>query len=110
MLFFLYLGYLLVFDNLTDKIKAEKISAIISIIGFINIPIIKFSVEYWNTLHQKASIIRSGGVAINPAFLKPLLLMFVFYFCVFIFCSLIIVKNEIMNRKIQSIIIKNSSL
>jgi heme exporter protein C len=106
-LFFLYLGYLLLFDNIEDKIKAEKISAIISIVGFINIPIIKFSVEYWNSLHQKASIIRSGGMAIDSSFLKPLLLMFAVYFCTFIFISLIAVKNEIMKRKIQSIILKN---
>jgi heme exporter protein C len=106
-LFFLYLGYLLLFDNIEDKIKAEKISAIISIVGFINIPIIKFSVEYWNSLHQKASIIRSGGMAIDSSFLKPLLLMFAVYFCTFIFVSLIAVKNEIMKRKIQSITLKN---
>lgn len=106
-LFFLYLGYLLLYDNIEDKIKAEKISAIISIVGFINIPIIKFSVEYWNSLHQKASIIRSGGMAIHPSFLKPLLLMFAVYFCTFIFVSLIAVKNEIMKRKIQSLILKN---
>ena len=106
-LFFLYLGYLLLYDNIEDKIKAEKISAIISIIGLINIPIIKFSVEYWNSLHQKASIIRSGGVAIHSSFLEPLLLMFAFYFCTFIFVSLIAVKNEIMKRKIQSLTLKN---
>ena len=106
-LFFLYLGYLLLYDNIEDKIKAEKISAIISIVGFINIPIIKFSVEYWNSLHQKASIIRSGGIAIHPSFLKPLLLMFAVYFCTFIFVSLIAVKNEIMKRKIQSLTLKN---
>jgi heme exporter protein C len=108
-LFFLYLGYLLLFDTIEDKIKAEKISAIIAVVGLINIPIIKFSVEYWNSLHQKASIIRSGGVAIHPAFLKPLLLMFAVYFCSFIFVSLIAVKNEIMKRKIQSLILKNNN-
>ncbi len=109
-LFFLYLGYLLLFDNIEDKIKAEKISAIISIVGFVNIPIIKFSVEYWNSLHQKASIIRSGGTAIHPSFLEPLLLMFGAYFCTFIFVSLIAVKNEIMKRKIQSLTLKNNNL
>jgi len=108
-LFFLYVGYLLVYENIDQPTKAEKISAIIAIIGFINIPIIKFSVEYWNSLHQKASIIRSGGVAIHPAFLKPLLLMFAVYFCTFIFVSLIAVKNEIMKRKIQSLILKNNN-
>jgi len=110
MLFFLYVGYLLVYDNISDNIKAEKISAIIAIVGFINIPIIKFSVEYWNSLHQKASIIRNGGMAIHSDFLKPLFLMFGFYFSLFVVLSLLIIKTRIIKHKIESIIIKNSSL
>ncbi|MBM3590882.1 MAG: hypothetical protein FJX30_05905 [Alphaproteobacteria bacterium] len=110
MLFFLYIGYLIVYDNISDNIKAEKISAIIAIVGFINIPIIKFSVEYWNSLHQKASIIRNGGMAIHSDFLKPLFLMFGFYFSLFVVLSLLIIKTRIIKHKIESIIIKNSSL
>jgi heme exporter protein C len=102
-LFFLYLSYLIIVDSFDDISKGERIGAIISIIGFINIPIIKFSVEYWNSLHQKASIIRSGGVSIDPQMLKPLILMFIVYFCYFIFLSLIIVKNSLMLKKINKI-------
>jgi len=98
-LFFLYLGYIILLDSFEDIGKGEKIAAIISIIGFINIPIIKFSVEYWNSLHQPASIMRSGGVAIDPAMLKPLLLTFGFYFCYFVFISLLKVKTEILLKK-----------
>ena len=79
----------------------DKKSAIISIIGFINIPIIKFSVEYWNSLHQKASIIRSKGIAIDPAMLKPLMIMSAMFFCYFIFLSLILVKNSLMLKKLN---------
>lgn len=100
-LFFLYLGYIILLDSFDDQEKGEKIAAIISIIGFINIPIIKFSVEYWNSLHQPASIIRSGGVAIDSAMLKPLLLMFGFYFSFFVFLSLIKVKTAIQQKKLQ---------
>jgi heme exporter protein C len=99
-LFFLYLGYIILLDSFDDREKGEKIAAIISIIGFINVPIIKFSVEYWNSLHQRASIIRSGGVAIDPQMLKPLLLMFMVYFSYFIFLSLLKVKTEILQRKL----------
>ena len=102
-LFFLYLSYLIIVDSFDDISKGERIGAIISIIGFINIPIIKFSVEYWNSLHQKASIIRSGGVSIDPQMLKPLILMFIVYFCYFIFLSLILVKNSLMLKKINKI-------
>ena len=100
-LFFLYLGYIILLDSFDDQEKGEKIAAIISIVGFINIPIIKFSVEYWNSLHQPASIIRSGGVAIDLAMLKPLFLMFGFYFSFFVFLSLIKVKTEIQQKKLQ---------
>lgn len=102
-LFFLYLGYIILLDSFDDKEKGEKIAAIISIVGFVNVPIIKFSVEYWNSLHQPASIIRSGGVAIDPAMLKPLLLMFGVYFCYFVFLSLLKVRSEIMLIKINKI-------
>lgn len=102
-LFFLYLGYIILLDSFDDKEKGEKIAAIISIVGFVNVPIIKFSVEYWNSLHQPASIIRSGGVAIDPAMLKPLLLMFGVYFCYFVFLSLLRVRSEIMLIKINKI-------
>lgn len=100
-LFFLYLGYLILLGSFEDQSKGEKISAVISIIGFINIPIIKFSVEYWNSLHQKASIIRSKGIAIDPAMLKPLMIMSAMFFCYFIFLSLVLIKNSLMLKKLN---------
>ena len=100
-LFFLYLGYIILLDSFDDREKGEKIAAIISIIGFVNVPIIKFSVEYWNSLHQPASIMRSGGVAIDAAMLQPLLLMFGTYFSYFVFLSLLKVKTEILLKKFK---------
>jgi heme exporter protein C len=102
-LFFLYLGYIILVNSFDDREKGDKIAAIISIIGFINIPIIKFSVEYWNSLHQPASILRSGGVAIHSSMLTPLLLMFFSYFSLFILLSLLNVKSEIMSKKLLNI-------
>jgi len=98
-LFFLYLGYIILIDSFDDREKGEKIAAVISIIGFINVPIIKFSVEYWNSLHQPASILRSGGVAIANSMLVPLLLTFGIYFSYFVFASLLRVKTEILIKK-----------
>ncbi len=100
-LFFLYLGYIILLSSFDDKGKGERIAAIISIVGFINVPIIKFSVEYWNSLHQSASIMRSGGVAIHPAMLQPLLLMFGVYFSYFVFVSLLRVRSEILIKKLR---------
>jgi heme exporter protein C len=101
-LFFLYIGYLLVYENIDQPTKAEKISAIIAIVGFINIPIIKFSVEYWNSLHQKASILRKGGLAIHQDFLPPLFFSFGFYFFIAIFFSLIVIKNQLLIKAINA--------
>ncbi|MCE3255681.1 MAG: heme transporter HemC [Rickettsiaceae bacterium] len=100
-LFFLYLGYIILINAFDDISKGEKIAAIISIIGFINIPIIKFSVEFWNSLHQPASIIRSKGIAIAPEMLEPLLLMFGAFFFYFVFFALIGIKNNININKLK---------
>lgn len=102
-LFFLYLGYIILLDSFDDREKGEKLAAILSIVGFVNIPIIKFSVEYWNSLHQPASILRSGGVAIHESMLKPLFLMFFVYFCLFVFLSLVRVKSQIMLIKLNNL-------
>ncbi len=102
-LFFLYLSYIILLDSFDDKAKGEKIAAVISIIGFINVPIIKFSVEYFNSLHQPASIMRSGGVSIDPAMLKPLLLMFATYFSYFVFLSLLKVKTELNYKRLKRV-------
>lgn len=98
-LLFLYIGYIILLDAFDDREKSDKIAAIISIVGFINVPIIKFSVEYFNSLHQPASIMRKGGVAIDQAMLTPLLITFAAYFCYFVFFSLIRVKTELIKKK-----------
>lgn len=72
-LFLLYIGYILVWDF---NIVAARSAASINLIGVINIPIIKFSVNLWGTLHQPASIIKSGGIAVDSSMLPPLLVMF----------------------------------
>ena len=100
-LFFLYLSYIILLNAFDNKEKGEKIAALISIVGFINIPIIKFSVEFWNSLHQPASILRLKGVAIDSSMLKPLLLMFGFYVCYFICFALVRIKNELNINKIN---------
>lgn len=106
-LFSLYLGYIILVNSFDDKEVGHKIAAIISIVGFINIPIIKFSVEFWNSLHQPASILRKGGIAIDPAMLKPLFLMFGFYIAYFVFLALIRLRSEIYINKIERLQLSN---
>ena len=94
-----YLGFIFSHKFILQEEKANKISSIIVIIGLINIPIIKFSVEWWNTLHQPASIKLTGTSTIHPSMLTPLLLMF---FVMLLYCALIFLmkyKTEIIRMK-----------
>ena len=94
-----YIGYIVSHKLILPDERANKISSIILIIGLINIPIIKFSVDWWNTLHQPASIKLSGTSTIHSSMLMPLLLMF---FVMLLYCALIFLmkyKTEIIRMK-----------
>jgi heme exporter protein C len=73
-LFLLFLAYLALRASIDDEAKAARAGEILALIGLINLPIIHFSVEWWNTLHQGESILRPGGPALAPVYLLPLLL------------------------------------
>jgi heme exporter protein C len=75
LLFFLYLGHIALTHAFDDRQRGRRSAAVLAIVGVINLPIIKFSVDWWNTLHQPASIARMGGPSIDPAMLWPLFTM-----------------------------------
>jgi heme exporter protein C len=75
LLFFLYLGYMALVNAFEDEARGARAAAILAIVGAINLPVIKFSVDWWNTLHQPASVTRLDAPAIHPAMLTPLLIM-----------------------------------
>jgi heme exporter protein C len=85
-LFFLYLGVILLRHGFADAARGAKASQLLLVIGLINIPIIKFSVEWWNTLHQGESLLRKEGPSIDPSMLWPLGIMAfgLFFFCGFV--------------------------
>ena len=94
-----YTGYIVTHKFISAEERANKISSIIAIIGLINIPIIKYSVDWWNTLHQPASIKLTGTSTIHSSMLMPLLLMF---FVLLLYCALIFLmkyKTEIIRMK-----------
>ncbi len=99
-LFFMYVGYLALWSAIEDKARAARIAAIACIAGFINVPIIKFSVDWWNSLHQPASVFRSGGPTIHPDMLTPLLLMGLAYTLVYAALLLVSMRAEIAERRI----------
>ena len=94
-LFFLYLGYMALNSAFDDPSRGERSAAILALIGFINVPIIKFSVDWWNTLHQPASVVKMSGPTIHASMLVPLLMMAV-GFTLFFFAVLIIRMRTLM--------------
>ena len=98
-----YIGFISTHKLIADENKATKISSIIAIAGLINIPIIKYSVNWWNTLHQPASIKLVGESSIHSSMLTPLLLMF---FVLILYCALIF----LMKYKTEIIRIKKNNL
>jgi heme exporter protein C len=100
-LFLLYLGYMAVWQAIDDPRRAARIAAIVATVGFINVPIVKFSVDWWYSLHQPASVFRAGGPTIDPAMLTPLLLMGLAYSCLFLALHLVAIRSEIGARRIR---------
>jgi len=101
-LFLLYLGYMAIWQAIEEPVRAGRIAAILALVGFVNVPIIKFSVEWWNSLHQSASILRVGGPSIHSSILTPLLVMIVAYSMLFLVLHLINIRREILKRRIRS--------
>ena len=81
--------------------------AILALVGFVNVPIIKFSVDWWNTLHQPASISRLDAPAIDPSMLTPLLLMAIGFKLFFISILIVRIKIQLLKKRIRSIQLTN---
>lgn len=102
-LFFLYLGYMALVNAFDDPTRGLRAGAILVLVGVVNLPIIKFSVDWWNTLHQPASVSRIGAPALDPSMLTPLLVMALAFTAFFVMLALIRTRTEILNRKIQTL-------
>jgi heme exporter protein C len=107
-LFIMYLGLIVLWSALEDFSRAARSCAILTIAGFINIPIIKFSVDWWNTLHQPASVFRLGGPAIDPSLLMPLLVMALAFTLLFAVLLLLRMRAEIFRRRLNALQIKQA--
>ena len=102
-LFFLYLGYIALVNAFDDPNRGYRAAGILALVGAVNLPIIKFSVDWWNTLHQPASVMRMDGPAIDPSMLWPLLLMAVGFTFFFITVLILRVRGEIAAAKIRNL-------
>jgi heme exporter protein C len=101
-LMLLYLGYIAVWRAFDDPHRAAGLARVVALVGVINIPIVKFSVDWWNTLHQPASILKRGGPAIHESILWPLGLMFLAFVLLFTVVHLTALKNEVRARKLRA--------
>ena len=106
-LLFLYLGYMALVNGFDDPERGSRMGAILALVGFVNVPIIKFSVDWWNTLHQPASISRLDAPAIDPSMLTPLLLMAIGFKLFFISILIVRIKIQLLKKRIRSIQLTN---
>jgi heme exporter protein C len=102
-LFFLYLGYIALHDAFDEPQRGARAASILCLVGSVNLPIIKFSVDWWNTLHQPSSILRLDGPAIHPTMLWPLLVMFLAFLCYFVAVHILRTRAELAERRIRNL-------
>jgi len=100
-LFFLYLGYMALVNAFDDPTRGFRAAGILGMVGIVMVPIIKFSVNWWNTLHQPASVLRVGGPAVHSSMLWPLLTMDLAYKAYFVWIFLVRIRAEIVANKVH---------
>ena len=102
-LLFLYLGYMALWSGMDDPARAARAARILALVGSVNLPIIKFSVDWWNTLHQPASVLRMDGPTIDSAMLWPLFVMAAAFQLWFVTVWLWRIKAEILERRLRAL-------
>ncbi|KQS57418.1 heme transporter HemC [Brevundimonas sp. Leaf363] len=98
-LFLFYVGYMALRASIDDEARAARAAAVLGLVGLINLPIVKFSVDWWNTLHQPASLLRAGGSSLDPAYLQPLLTMMAAYGVLFLALWITAIRTEVRRRR-----------
>jgi heme exporter protein C len=102
-LFFLYLGYIALWSAIDEPTRAARAARILALVGALNIPIVKFSVDWWNTLHQGASVFRTDGPTMTSSMLTPLLVMAVAYNLFYVTFLLVRMRAEVSRRRLRTI-------
>jgi heme exporter protein C len=108
-LFLLYLGVIALWRTVEDPSRAARAAAILTLVGAIDLPIIKFSVDWWNTLHQGSSIFRLGGPTIDPSILIPLFIMAAAFTLMFASLLIAAMRNEILRRRVRTLRLMQAS-
>src|SRR5580704_14495282 len=103
-LLLMYLGVIALWRTIDDPGRAARAVAIVTLVGALDLPIIKFSVDWWNTLHQPAAVFRVGGSTIDRSMLIPLLTMAIAFTLLFYTLHLAAMRNEIMRRRVRTLL------
>jgi heme exporter protein C len=103
-MFIMYLGIIALWRTVEDPSRAGRAAAVLTLVGAVNLPIIKFSVDWWNTLHQPASVFRIGGPAIDKSILVPLFAMAIAFTLLFVTLHVAAMRNEILRRRVRSML------
>ncbi len=104
-LLLIYLGIMALWRTLDEPSQAGRAVAILTLVGFVNVPIIKFSVDWWNTLHQPASVLRLDGPTIHASMLWPLLILAFGFTLMALALHLVAMRAEIMRRRVRTLTI-----
>src|SRR3954463_6347391 len=102
------LGGIALWHTRAERPRAGRAVAILTLVGAINIPIIKWSVDWWNTLHQPASVLKLGGPSIYPTILIPLLVMALAFTLLFVTLHIAAMGNEILRRRVRSLMLMHA--
>jgi len=102
-LFLLYLGLIALRTSIDDEALAGKLTAVLGLVGVAILPVIRFSVEWWNTLHQPASVVRLDGPSIHPTILTPLLVSAAGFTILFVAMHVTAMRNEILRRRVKAL-------
>lgn len=97
-----YLAYMALRASLDDETKAARAGAILALVGVVNLPIVHWSVNWWNTLHQGASVFRKGGPTMTTDYLYPLLLLGLAYMAAFGALWLVRIRAEVWRRRAEA--------
>ncbi|HLH89568.1 MAG TPA: heme ABC transporter permease [Xanthobacteraceae bacterium] len=103
-MFIMYLGLIAIWRSVDDPGRAGRAAAVLTLVGVINLVIVKFSVDWWNTLHQPASVFRLGGSTIDKSILVPLFAMAIAFTLLFVTLHVAAMRNEILRRRVRSML------
>ncbi len=101
-----YLGYMALRASIDDEAKASRAASVLALVGLINLPIVKFSVDWWSTLHQPASLLRRDGPALDGSMLAPLLIMMAGYMTFFVALWLTRIRGEVWRKRAEAVALR----